>query len=87
MKGSKKLNIHVYGLFVIDLTLNIYIISWMLKVKVQVYIKICKMDRPHECAFSFWFYLIQFLKKETAEDGMAGWQSKFQNLNEKVNQG
>ena len=27
------------------------------------------------------------LKQETAEDGMAGLQSKFQNLNAKVNQG
>ena len=27
------------------------------------------------------------IKQETAEDGMAGLQSKFQNLNEKVNQG
>ena len=26
-------------------------------------------------------------KQETAEDGMAGLQSKFQNLNKKVNQG
>ena len=38
---------------------------------------------------SLWIYdgIISNLVQETAEDGMAGLQSKFQNLNKKVHQG
>ena len=43
-----------------------------------------------QCIFIWKFntiYSFLWEKQETAEDGIAGLRSKFQNLNEKVNQG